>query len=41
MGRGNFEGKALPVVKYGRSVVSCTKTAESIEVPFGLWARVN
>jgi len=42
MGRGNFEGeKGPPIVKYRDSVVPCTKTAEPIEMPFGLWARMG
>ena len=42
MGRGNFEGKRRPTVKY-RDVllVSCAKTAEPIEMPFGLSIRVH
>jgi len=36
MGRANFEGgKGLPIVKYA---VIYAKTAEPIEMPFGLWA---
>ena len=43
MGRGNFEGrKGRPIVKYrGHYVVICAKTAEPIEMPFGLWAWIN
>ena len=37
MGRGNFEGESVAHCKvWGRSSVSCAKTAEMIEVPFGL-----
>ena len=35
MGRGNFEGEGRPIVKYKDSAVSCTKTAEPIEMPSG------
>jgi len=39
MGRGNFVGgKGSAIVKYRDTVVSCAKTAEPIEMPFGLWA---
>jgi len=46
MGRRNFEGgKAHPIAKYRdtlrRSAVICAKTAEPIEMPFGLWARMG
>ena len=42
MGRGNFEegGEGQAIVK-GRSAVSCAKTAETIEMPFGLRTRVG
>ena len=34
--------KGRPVVKYiGHSTVICAKTAEPIEMPFGLWTRVG
>jgi len=38
MGRGNFDGKGWPIVKYRDrcSVVSCAKMAEPIEILFGL-----
>jgi len=39
MGRGNFFGvKGRPIVKYRDTTVICAKTAEPIEMPFGLWA---
>jgi len=42
MGRGNFEGGiGRPIVKYGDTAVVCAKTAEPIEMPFGLWARMG
>jgi len=38
MGSGNFDGaKGRPIVKYGDTDVVCAKTAEPIEMPFGLW----
>ena len=39
-GRGNFEGgKGRPIVKYRDTLRSSVqKTAEPIEMPFGLWA---
>jgi len=38
--RGNFEvRKDGPCKVQGRSAVSCAKTAEPIEMPFGLWAQ--
>jgi len=41
MGRGNFEGESdVPLLSI-HSVVICAKTAEAIELPFGLWARVG
>jgi len=40
--RGNFEGEGLVHCKvYGHSAVSCSKTAETTEMPFGLWARID
>jgi len=36
MERGNFEGKGMPRHARGHSDVSCAKTAEPIEMPFGL-----
>ena len=41
MGRGNFEGEGRPIVKYRDSAVSYAKTAEPIEIPFGLWIQVG
>ena len=42
MGRGNFEGgNWQTIVNSGHSAVICAKTAEPIEVPFGLWARMG
>jgi len=40
---GNFEaGNGAAHCKvYGRSAVSCAKTAEPIETPFGTWTRVG
>ena len=40
MRRGNFEGKGADHGKYRDSTVSCAKTAEPIEMPFGVWTRV-
>ena len=37
-GMGYFEGEQRPVVKYTDTAVSCAKTAQPIEMPFGLWA---
>ena len=34
MGRGNFEGKS-------DHAIICAKTAEPIQMPFGLWARMG
>ena len=42
MGRGNCEGKGAYHCKiYGYSAVIYAKTAEPIEMPFGLWARMG
>jgi len=41
MGMGNFEGEGWPIVKYRDTAVSCAKTAEPIEIPFGLWVRMS
>ena len=42
MERGNFEGgKRRPIVKYGDTAVLYAKTAESIGMPFGLWAGMD
>jgi len=42
MGRGDLEGgKGRPIVKYRDSQRSRAKTAEPIEMPFGLWARMG
>ena len=38
-GRGNFGGKGAHCEVQGHSVVTCAKTAELIEMPFGLCAR--
>ena len=35
-----FEGETGKKV-WGHSAVICTNTAEPIEVPFGLWARIG
>ena len=41
-GKGNFEGKGASHCKVeGHSAVICAKTAEPIEMPFGLWARMG
>jgi len=41
MGSGNLRGgKEWPLVKYRDTAVSGAKTAESIEMPFGIWNRV-
>ena len=41
--RGNFEAleEAAYCKLYGFSAVTCAKTAEPIEIPFGLWTRVG
>ena len=39
-GKGQFWGGGRPTLK-GRSAVSCAKTAEPIDMPFGLWTRVD
>ena len=41
MERGNFKGEGWPIVKYMDTVVTCAKTAEPIEMPFGLCARTG
>ena len=42
MGRGNFEGgRASHCKVQGHSAVICAKTAEPIEMPFGLWAQMG
>jgi len=41
MGRGNFEGKGAHCKVWGHSAVICANTAELIEMPFGLWARMG
>jgi len=41
MGRGNFEGKGRPIVKYGDTAIICAKTAEPIDMPFRLRAQVG
>jgi len=42
MGRDNFEGgKGRPTVKYRDTAVTCAKTAEPIDLPFGLWTQVG
>ena len=33
-----MRGKGAPIVKYRDTAVICAKTAEPIEMPFGLWA---
>jgi len=40
-GKGQFWGKGAPIVKYRDTAVTCTKTAEPIDLPFGLWSRVG
>jgi len=39
VGRGNFEGKGWPIVKYRDTAVICAKTAEPMVMPCGLCAR--
>ena len=39
--RGNFEGKGMPRHARRHSDVSCAKTAELIEMPFGLWTPLE
>jgi len=42
MGRGDFEGeKGRPIVKYRDTVPSSLKMAEPVEIPFGLWVRID
>jgi len=44
MGTVNFDGKnrqTITKIYYGHSAVICANTAEPIEVPFGLWARMG
>jgi len=43
MGRGNFlGGKGRPIVKYRDTAQSSVqKTAKPIQMPFGLWARID
>jgi len=42
MESGNFKGKSAAHCKVmGWSAVSCAKTAEPIEMLFGLWARMG
>ena len=42
MGMGKFEGERASHCKvYGHSEVVCSKTAEPIDLPFGLWTRVG
>jgi len=38
---GQFWGRGRPIVKYGDTAVICAKTAEPIEMPFGLWTRLG
>jgi len=41
-GNDNFEAEKTANCKvFGRSVMSCAKTAEAIEMPFGIGARVG
>jgi len=39
--KGQFWGKGAPIVKYRNSAVSCAKTTEPINLPFGLWTWVG
>jgi len=42
MGRGNFEGEGGTYCKVlGHCAVSCAKTAEPIEMPFGMLSLVD
>jgi len=42
MGRGNFEGEGTAHYKVqGHSAVSCAKTTEPTEMPFGIWTQVG
>jgi len=36
-----MRGKGRPIVKYGHSAVICAKTAEPIEMLFGLWTQMG
>jgi len=36
-----LRGKRRPIVKYRDTLRSSAKTAKRIEMPFGLWARIN
>jgi len=38
---GNFEGKGMPRHLRRHSAVSCAKTVEPIEMPFGLWTGIG
>jgi len=41
-GKGQFLGKMASTAKYiGRFAVCCAKTAEQIDLSFGLWIRVD
>jgi len=40
-GRGNFGERGSHCKIYGLSAVSCAKTAEPIDLSFGLWTRVG
>ena len=41
IGRSNLEGNVMPRHARRHSDVSCAKTAESIEIPFGLWTPMG
>jgi len=42
MRSGSFEERnGRPIVKYRLSAISCAKTAEPIEMPFGMWTQVG
>ena len=40
MGRGNFGYRGAHCKVQGLSAISCAKTAEPIDLPFGLWTLV-
>jgi len=42
VGSGSFKGeKGRLVVQYSDSAMSCAKTADLIQMSFGIWTRVS
>ena len=39
--KSNFRGQVMPGHAQRQSAVSCAKTAETIEISFGLWTLVS